>query len=127
MHTYLVICGILLPVLVLLVIIGCVISELNARKYNKEKAAEKAKKDAAYKAEMVLAKPIWEKWAKRYAELEQSYDKDSDPIKRIRIHIEIAKHVSQRYRSASTGNIPLLSLGERNAWTLEEEPVQQTA
>jgi biopolymer transport protein ExbB/TolQ len=121
MHTYLVVCGIIFNVLVFLLSIGGLISEISARKINKKTAAEKARKDALYKEELKVAEQAWQKWAKKMDEIQQNYEQETNPMKRLRITTEEIKYKFERHYFASIDESLCLNyLGTQNNWVRKE-------
>ncbi|TSC84290.1 MAG: hypothetical protein G01um101413_585 [Parcubacteria group bacterium Gr01-1014_13] len=128
MNTYLFYSGIVLHILIFLALILLTIDEISTRRKNKKLAAEHAKKQAAYKEELKLAKQAWQRWNKNLSQMSQNYRKlDPRSVKAFRLDLKIINYrYSERYRFNSIDkSISLLELGEKYEWSLEEEPSQQ--
>lgn len=105
MNKYLVVCGIILNILLVLAIITGVISEIMARKYNKKKAAEKA----------------WQEWAKKLNELKRDRDREFNLTKRLRFDMAMISHQFSEYYQFNSieRRILLYILGQDNKWVLQ--------
>ncbi len=122
MHTYLFICGIIANGLVLLTIIGHIISKISERKINKQMAAEEAQKQIRYKEELKEAEKAWQVWAKKYDELRQSWDKETDRFKRMLRQVQCEQHKWVMYQFTSTSkSVCLFELGKENNWFYQKQ------
>ncbi len=124
MNTYLVVCGIILNIVIVLLFI----EEIRCWRENKKIRAENAKKRAAYQEDLKLAKPLWQEWAKKLEVMKQRRNQETNHIKHADMWHEIHHHEFRQYYQfvSIDKRVSFYSLGQENKWVLEEESAQQT-
>ncbi|OGH82592.1 MAG: hypothetical protein A2469_02845 [Candidatus Magasanikbacteria bacterium RIFOXYC2_FULL_40_16] len=127
MSTYLVVCGVILNIIVLLTVIYRVFDWIRVRKANKKARAKNAQIREQFKKELELAKLEWIEWVKELKELEQAYNQEANLVERILLRCKISNYEDfGTYFFPSIGkNLSLHRIGKENGWKLEEDIQEQ--
>ncbi len=121
MNTYLVVCGVILNIVVLLTVIYCVFDEIRVRKANKRIRAEQAQTQEQFEKELVLAKQEWLEWVEERKKIIREYQQESNSYKKLFLDSRLLCHsINADYWFASIGKrIPFSELSDRYNWILE--------